>query len=131
VGTVYTHRCSECDYSFETSGPWEFYRTDDGSIKAYGHPVPGSLEAQQRGVYGLRAEVYCPACDDVMDVILVSAMLRPTKRRPSALSGATLIGRPSRPRKSLLPRTPQQGEAASGARRPVPLSTHRRDPQPF
>ena len=61
----------------------------------------------------------------------MSAMLRPTERRPSALSGATLIGRSSRPWKSLLPRAPQQGEAASGARRRVTLSTHRGDPQPF
>jgi len=36
----------------------------------------------------------------------MSAMLRSTERHPSALSGATLIGRP---RKALPPRTPQPG----------------------
>ena len=61
---------TECDYSFETSGPWELDRTDDGSIHPYGHPVPTWQEALQRGVYGLRASAYCPACDGVVDVVL-------------------------------------------------------------
>ena len=70
MGTVFEHRCTFCDYRFETSGLWEFYRDDDGHIQPYGHPVAASREARERGVYGLRGTVYCPSCDAVVDVVL-------------------------------------------------------------
>jgi len=71
MGAAYTHRCDRCGYSFHTSGPWEFYRADDGSIRPYGHPAPLSAEAAERGVHGLLGKVYCPACDQVREVVLV------------------------------------------------------------
>ena len=70
MGTVFEHRCTACDYGFETSGLWEFYRDEDGRIQPYGHPVAASREARERGVYGLRGWVYCPTCDAVADVVL-------------------------------------------------------------
>lgn len=71
MGGHYTHRCNDCGYAVETSGPWEFYRSDDGSIKQYGHPGPASEEAKRSGVYGLRGQVYCIDCGGVDDVVLV------------------------------------------------------------
>lgn len=71
MGSLYTLRCDKCGYSVRTSGPWEFYRDESGTRKPYGHPAPCSREAARRGIYGLSADLYCPACDSVSDVILV------------------------------------------------------------
>jgi DNA-directed RNA polymerase subunit M/transcription elongation factor TFIIS len=71
MGAGYVHKCNECGYSVSTSGPWEFYRDSKGKRKPYGHPVPMSEEARQRGIYGLSGALYCPNCDEVFDLILV------------------------------------------------------------
>jgi hypothetical protein len=71
MGAQYTYRCYACGYEVSTSGPWEFYRDEQGRRKSYGHPVPCSEEAAQRGVYGLSGLFYCPACDGVFDLVLV------------------------------------------------------------
>lgn len=71
MGGHYVHHCNQCECSFETTGPWEFYRTDDGSIHPYGHPGAMSHEAEERGIYGADADVYCPVCDRVFSVILI------------------------------------------------------------
>lgn len=71
MGAGYVHKCNKCGYSVSTSGPWEFYRDSKGKRKPYGHPVPMSEEARQRGIYGLSGELYCPNCDEVFDLILV------------------------------------------------------------
>lgn len=71
MGTGYEWKCTACGYKIETSGPWEFYRDKRGIRKPYGHPTPISREAKRRGIYGLSASMYCPACDTVADSILV------------------------------------------------------------
>lgn len=71
MGSGYLMKCDHCGYSVKTSGPWEFYRDEKGERHAFGHPIPISAEAAQRGVYGLSGTLYCPACDKVVDVILV------------------------------------------------------------
>ncbi|MFW6035856.1 MAG: hypothetical protein ACOCRZ_06335 [Halothermotrichaceae bacterium] len=71
MGSVYVHTCSNCGYTVETSGPWEFYRDSEGKRKLYGHPAPVSEEARERGIYGLSAKIYCPECDNVHDLIIV------------------------------------------------------------
>ncbi len=63
--------CTECGYEVETSGLHEFYRDKSGKRKLYGHPIPTSKEAEERGIYGFSAELYCPICDEVFDLIVV------------------------------------------------------------
>jgi len=45
-----------------TSGPWEFYRDEEGRRKPFGNPVPISKGAAERGIYGLSGKLYCPNC---------------------------------------------------------------------
>ena len=71
MGTIYTLKCDHCGYEITTSGPWEFYRDENGKIKPYGHPIPASAEAMERGVYGLMADMYCPKCGKIRRVVLV------------------------------------------------------------
>ena len=71
MGAEFIHKCDKCGYSVSTSGPWEFYRDTNGKRKFYGHPVPESEEARQRGIYGLSGNVYCSNCDKTFDIILV------------------------------------------------------------
>ena len=71
MGTGYSLKCNTCLYSVETSGPWEFYRDEKGRRHVFGHPVPVSEKAVQRGIYGLFEEVYCPTCEKVVKAILV------------------------------------------------------------
>jgi uncharacterized protein YbaR (Trm112 family) len=72
MGTGYSCKCDRCGYSVSTSGPWEFYRDSKGNRKPYGHPVPTSEEARERGIYGFSGELYCPKCDRKFeDLILV------------------------------------------------------------
>lgn len=71
MGTGYIHKCSHCAYIFRTSGPWEFYRDKNGKRKPYGHPAPISKQARERGIYGLSADIYCPECDSVHDLVIV------------------------------------------------------------
>ena len=70
MASGYVYRCDDCGYSVRTSGPHEFYRDKKGRRKPYGHPTPASREAEQRGIYGFSAEMYCPHCDQVYDVIM-------------------------------------------------------------
>jgi len=71
MGSAYFHKCTNCGYSVRTSGLWEFYRDKEGNKKPYGHPGPVSKEAEKRGIYGFSANVYCPKCDEVFDLIVV------------------------------------------------------------
>jgi DNA-directed RNA polymerase subunit M/transcription elongation factor TFIIS len=71
MGTGYTYKCDRCGYAVSTSGPWEFYRDSKGNRKPYGHPVPTSQEAKERGIYGFSGDLYCPKCDKIFDVVLV------------------------------------------------------------
>lgn len=71
MGAWYRHFCTECGYEVRTSGPWEFYRDEQGRRKPYGHPVPCSEEALLSGIRGLSGTVYCLGCHQAVDVILV------------------------------------------------------------
>ena len=71
MGAGFVHKCMRCGYQVSTSGPWEFYRDDEGNREPYGHPVPRSAEARQHGIAGLSGKLYCARCDRVFDVVLV------------------------------------------------------------
>ena len=71
MGTGYFHHCSHCSFSLSTSGPWEFYRDEEGNRQAYGHPIPLSPEAEERGIWGYSAEIYCLQCMELQETILV------------------------------------------------------------
>jgi hypothetical protein len=76
-------RCSKCEFSVTTSGPWEFYRNWIGRRKPYGHPASISWWAERRGIYGFSEILYCPHCDETFDVIL-SEFKKPIKDSLSA-----------------------------------------------
>jgi hypothetical protein len=71
MGSGFNLVCDNCQYSVETSGPWEFYRDEKGRRQDFGHPSPVSDEAARRGVYGLFGKLYCSTCNKVVTVILV------------------------------------------------------------
>lgn len=71
MGAAYSHTCGTCGHSVSTSGPWEFYRDAAGERHEYGHPVPVSEEAARAGIAGLSAELWCPHCDRVHDLVVV------------------------------------------------------------
>ena len=71
MGAHYTYTCDACGLSFETSGPWEFYRDESGTLMDYGHPGPHTEEAEQRGIYGFYCELFCPSCLKTEKVIVV------------------------------------------------------------
>ncbi len=86
MGAGYVHKCDRCGHSVETSGPWEFYRDAEGKIKEYGHPGPVSREAEDAGVYGFTAILYCPTCDKTFEAVLVE-FKEPCKFVPGAWTG--------------------------------------------
>jgi DNA-directed RNA polymerase subunit M/transcription elongation factor TFIIS len=86
MGAGFRYKCDRCGYSISTSGPWEFYRDVKGNRKPYGHPVPTSEEAKERGIYGLSAELYCPKCAKTFDLILVE-FTRPSRDSLSVWAG--------------------------------------------
>ncbi len=71
MASFFTHRCDQCGYEVETSGPHEFYRDEKGEIRWYGHPVPASEEARKAGVHGLIHTCYCPKCDKKFNHIVL------------------------------------------------------------
>ena len=71
MGEYYEHACNQCSYFVATSGPWEFYRDDKGKREFYGHPSPLSEEAIKRGVWGMSADLFCPHCGVLYDIIVV------------------------------------------------------------
>jgi hypothetical protein len=90
VGASYVHICDGCGYRVRTSGPWEFYRDDEGRVRDYGHPAPVSKEAIEAGIHGLMGRHYCPRCDKVSRVIVVE-FVEPYRGRGSVwLEGAAV-----------------------------------------
>ena len=71
MGRSITYGCNSCGHTVTFSGPWEFYRDAKGRRKPYGHPVPVSREAENRGICGLSAQMYCPSCHRGVDIIVV------------------------------------------------------------
>ena len=78
MGTAYFLRCDSCEFERETSGPWEFYRTPEGRLKDYGHPVARSEEAEEAGIHGLYGNLYCPACGRVRRRVVLVEFRQPT-----------------------------------------------------
>lgn len=70
MATSYISRCNSCGYEVKTEGHYEFYRDEKGEVKLYGHPVPFSDEARQRGIYGYYSYLYCGICDKVQKIII-------------------------------------------------------------
>jgi len=73
LGAFHEFTCNNCGYKISTSGLWEFYRDDQGNLQDYGHPVPRSREAREKGVYGLYGNFYCPTCDQTQKIICIEA----------------------------------------------------------
>jgi hypothetical protein len=86
MGAGYRHTCDRCSYTIDTSGPWEFYRDLLNQRKPYGHPGPMSQEAEERGVAGYYAIMYCLVCNQKVDVIL-------QEFRPPVSSGFEALAR--------------------------------------
>jgi hypothetical protein len=78
MGAGFIIRCSKCEFSVTTSGPWEFYRNWIGKRKPYGHPGPINFIAKMRGIFGFSGILYCLHCDEIFDVIL-SEFKKPIK----------------------------------------------------
>jgi DNA excision repair protein ERCC-4 len=55
---TYQYFCSDCNYFVETSGPWPFYKQEKEKVR-----YKNFLDASSGPIHGLRAQVYCPACD--------------------------------------------------------------------
>ena len=71
MGSGYEYACDNGGRQVSTSGPWEFYRKDEGKIKSYGHPDPSSEEAKNHGIAGLMGSTYCIQCDRVFHRIVI------------------------------------------------------------
>jgi hypothetical protein len=70
MGQGFPLECNVCKAKREPSGPWEFFRNQDGEMEDYGHPEPKSKEAEEAGIHGFYAEMYCMHCGDLRNVIL-------------------------------------------------------------
>ncbi len=73
MGSCYRFTCDHCGFSFNASGPWEFYRDRAGTLKHYGHPIPASEEARAAGVYGMYGRFFCLNCEHEVEIILREA----------------------------------------------------------
>lgn len=71
MGGHYEWKCDNCGHKVQTDGPLEFYRDAKGHRRPYGHPGPGSKEAEQAGIKGFYAVAYCLHCDSARDALLV------------------------------------------------------------
>lgn len=69
MGMRNKYKCSNCDFEEEISGPWEFYRDENGIRHPYGHPGALSKEAEAKGVKGFYEVGYCSKCNQVRDAI--------------------------------------------------------------
>jgi hypothetical protein len=69
MGFGYTWKCKTCGNEITLSGPWEFYRDNEGKRKPYGHPTPNTEEARKAGVKGFSEALYCSKCREVRDAI--------------------------------------------------------------
>jgi rubredoxin len=64
-----TWKCKNCNNEVIITDDWEFYLDGSQKRKRYGYPVPLSQEGVE-GVKGFSADLYCPKCKDVRDVII-------------------------------------------------------------
>jgi len=65
----WTWKCSNCNYTIETTCYWEFYRDEKGELHPYGHPAPISEKARKHGIKGFCDSGYCSKCIEVKDAI--------------------------------------------------------------
>lgn len=86
MASCYLHKCDHCGYSVQTLGLNEFYRDARGRRRPHGHPTPISREAERSGIAGFSAELYCPRCDRVYDLVVVE-FERPAARSLDAWMG--------------------------------------------
>ena len=69
MGGSTSYHCDKCNHGFTLSGPWEFYRDENGEMHNYGHPVASSEDAKKFGCKGLYSNLYCPFCEKTVKVI--------------------------------------------------------------
>lgn len=65
MSSYYSHGCDRRAYTVIASGPREFYRDAQGQRRPYGHPIPASQKARERGTARLAANLYGPEYDRV------------------------------------------------------------------
>ncbi len=71
MGKVYEYVCNICKLITRTSGPWEYYFDVEQQRKFYGHPGPKNIEAEKRGIHGFSGHLYCQACKEVIETVLI------------------------------------------------------------
>ncbi len=64
-----TWKCKKCNYEVIITDGWEFYRDECGNRKRYSHPCPISKKGV-KSIRGFSADLYCPKCKDVKDIII-------------------------------------------------------------
>jgi hypothetical protein len=64
LSSAYRYRCDYCSLEFKTSGPWPFFRDEQGRTLI-------AKEAHRKGACGLLAEVFCLQCCRPSQVVLV------------------------------------------------------------
>lgn len=70
MATIWQHKCASCDYTFETSGPHEFYLDAEGKLADYGHPLASSREAESAGISGFYGRMWCLNRDESVTVVV-------------------------------------------------------------
>jgi len=63
---TYQYSCNYCHHFIETSGPWPYFR-EEKKRRCGGGNFNGALES----VHGLKAVIYCPACDKEKEYTIV------------------------------------------------------------
>ena len=82
MSLAYRYRCDQCGLEIRTSGPWPFYRDEQGRLLI-------GEEAFRKGISGLLAKVFCLHCRSSAEVILVERTGQAASSGPPAASAAT------------------------------------------
>lgn len=64
-----TYACNKCGYLVASSGPFYFYRDENGEPHIHPHPEKGE-DIAKYGVYGEATWTYCGDCKEQVVVIL-------------------------------------------------------------
>lgn len=116
MGAYYHHRCDRCGYTFETSGPWEFFEAEHRRMHHPGEKGTCSDPAERLGTLGLSVRVYCPGCRSLVNLILAKHVILARLDEPSRSFLETLwTSRPEGhplPKAARLPPCPRCGSDA-------------------
>ena len=85
MGLYTRYKCRDCRFEAELGGPEEFYIDAEGKRQFYGHPVPVSEEAVERGIAGFWLRLWCDECRREREVVI--AEFDTPRQRPSEAWG--------------------------------------------